>query len=243
MTSTSTALRRTDADDPPPRPRDRRRTVLAVVAATVVLAVFGTWLIAFSSVFGVRTVQVRGVHVLTADQVRAAADITNGTPLVRLDTAAITQRVERLPEVASAQVSTSFPSTVVIVVEERVAVGFVRRGAEVYLVDRTGAEYRTVAKAPSGLPHLVVPTGDEQRATAAAVAAVADALPAAIAHEIRSIQALDPSAITLVLTRQRQVRWGSAERTAEKAQLLPALLRRPVSYVDLTDPDQPYTRR
>jgi cell division protein FtsQ len=229
--------------DPEPPRRDRRRTVFVVIAVTVVLAVVGTWLVAFSSVFGVRNVDVRGVHVLTADQVRAAADIKDGTPLVRLDTSAITKRVEQLPDVESAQVSTSFPSTVVIMVEERVAVGFVQRGGKVWLVDHTGALYRTVPNRPAGLPHFVLPTGAAQQSTAAAVAAVASALPRALEHEVRSIQALDPSAITLVLTRQRQVRWGSADRTAEKAAVLPALLRRPVTYVDLTDPDQPFTRR
>jgi cell division protein FtsQ len=213
------------------------------VAAAVVLAVLATWLVAFSSVFGVRNVEVRGISVLTANQVRAAADISNGTPLVRVDTGAITQRVEHLPEVESAQVSTSFPSTVVITVEERVAVGYVRRGGHPRLVDHTGAVFRTVEVTPVGLPHFVLPTGDAEHDTALAVATVAGALPTALIGQVRSIEALDATAITLVLTRHRLVRWGSAERTPEKAHLLPALLRRPVGYVDLTDPDQPFTRR
>jgi len=222
---------------------ERRRFVVIGVAVAVLLAVVGTWLVAFSSVHGVRTVEVRGISVLTADQVRSAADISNGTPLVRVDTNAITERVEQLPEVESAQVSTSFPSTVVITVEERVAVGYVRRGGHVRLVDHTGAVYRTVDKAPANLPHFVLPSGETQRDTALAVAAVAGALPHAVLVQVRSIQALDPTAITLVLTRHRLVRWGSADSTPEKAQLLPALLRPVVRYVDLTDPDQPYTRR
>jgi cell division protein FtsQ len=222
---------------------DRRRLLVIGVAVAVVLAVVGTWLVAFSSVFGVRSVEVRGVSVLTADQVRSAAHIDDGTPLVRVDTEAITERVEQLPEVESAQVSTSFPSTVVITVSERSPVGYVRRGGHVRLVDHTGVLYRTVDVAPANLPHFVLPSGDAQRDTALAVAAVAAALPPALVRDVRSIQALDPTAITLVLTRHRLVRWGSAERTAEKAQLLPALLRRPVGYVDLTDPDEPFTRR
>jgi cell division protein FtsQ len=226
-----------------PRKTNRRRVVIIVAAVTVLVGVLATWLIAFSSVFGVRTVDVRGVHVLTADQVRAAADISNGTPLVRLDTSAITKRVERLPEVASAQVSTSFPSTVVIMIEERVAVGYTLRSSHPVLVDRTGAAYRRVAHPPTGLPHFVLPTGAQQRATAAAVAAVATALPTELIRQVRFIDALNPNRITLVLSGQRLVQWGSAEQTELKARLLPALLRRPVSSVDLTDPNQPITRR
>jgi cell division protein FtsQ len=228
-------------DELPPR-RSRRRVVVIAVAAGVVVAVLLTWLVAFSSVFGVRTVEVHGTHLLTAAQVRAAADISDGTPLVRVDTAAITRRVEKLPEVESAQVSTSFPSTVVITVEERVPVGYLRRGGHVLLVDRTGEEYRTVDVAPAGLPEFVVPTGTQERATAAAVATVAAALPATLRKRVRSVQALDPDSITLVLTRDRLVRWGSADRSADKARLLPALLRHHTHEVNLTDPDQPYTR-
>jgi cell division protein FtsQ len=236
----TTSLRATGEQRPPAR--GRRRTVLAVVAAAVALAVLGTYLVAFSPVFGVRSVEVRGVHLLSADQVRAAAQVKRGTPLVRVDEGAITRRVERLPQVESAQVSTSFPSTVVITVEERVPVGYLIRADKVWLVDHTGNAYRAVSRAPRALPKFVVPSGGAQRRTAAAVAAVAAALPGGVRRQVRSIEALDPTSITLVLTRERVVRWGSADRTADKARLLPALLRRHPSQIDLSDPDQPFTR-
>jgi cell division protein FtsQ len=225
----------------PTRRWDRRRLVLMSVAGAVVLAVVGTWLVAFSSVFGVRSIDVRGEHVLTVAQVRQAAAIKGGTPLVRLDTGAITRRVEQLPDVASAQVSTSFPSTVVITIEERIPVGFVRQDGHAVLVDRTGDQYRAVSSVPRGLPRFVIGAGAQARATGAAVASVAAALPAPIARQVRSIEALDPSSITLVLSGDRVVQWGSADRTADKARLLPLLLRHRVNQVNLTNPDQPYT--
>jgi cell division protein FtsQ len=237
--TTTTRLTPVDTDERPP---DRRRTVVLTVAGVVVLALVATWLVAFSSVFGVRSIEVRGTHVLTADAVRAAAAIKHGTPLVRLDTSAVTKRVEKLADVESAQVSTSFPSTVVITIEERVPVGFVRRGGHAVLVDKTGDQYRAVHPAPHGLPHFVIGTGAQARSTGAAVASVAAALPKSIARQVRSIQALDPSSITLVLTKGRVVQWGSAERTADKARLLPALLKHHTSQVNLTNPDQPFTR-
>jgi cell division protein FtsQ len=238
--STSTAYLR-GADEAGPSRPGRRRTALVVVAATVAVAVLATWLVAFSSVFGARSVEVRGTRLLTAAQVREAAHISHGTPLVRIDTVAISRRVQRLAEVASAHVSTSFPSTVVITVTERRPVGYVRASGRTVLVDRTGTRYRTVATA-GGLPRFVVPGGPTGRATAQAVAAVAAALPPAVRREVRSIEALSPSAITLVLTRSRVVRWGSAARTPDKARLLPTLLEHGSAQIDLTDPDQPFTR-
>lgn len=240
MSDVVTPVRSVGSDEPG-TPR-RRGRVMIVIAAAVVVAALGTWLVAFSPVFGVRTIEVRGNHVVAADQVRAAAHISNGTPLVRLDTGAVTRRVETLDDVASAQVSTSFPSTVVITIEERVPVGYLRRSGHILLVDRTGDAYRTASAVPARLPRLVIAAGTQQRGTAAAVAAVAAALPQAVRRQVRSIQALDADSITLVLTRNRVVRWGSSDRTAVKARLLPALLRRHVHQVDLTNPDQPFTR-
>jgi cell division protein FtsQ len=238
----TTTTRLAPADAREGRPTDRRRTVVLAVAGVVVLALVATWLVAFSSVFGVRTVQVRGTRVLTAESVRAAAAITHGTPLVRLDTSAVTRRIEKLPDVESAQVSTSFPSTVVITIEERVPVGYVRHGGNSVLIDKTGDQYRAVKSAPRGLPHFVIGNGALARSTGAAVASVAAALRPAIARQVRSIEALDPSSITLVLTRGRVVQWGSATRTADKARLLPLLLKRHAAQVNLTNPDQPFTR-
>jgi cell division protein FtsQ len=229
------------AQAPDVRP-DRRRTVVLAVAGVVVLALVATWLVAFSSVFGVRSIDVRGTNVLTADEVRTAAAIKHGTPLVRLDTSAVTKRVERLADVESAQVSTSFPSTVVITIEERVAVGYVQRAGHAVLVDKTGDQYRAVRSAPRGLPHFVIGKGALARSTGAAVASVAAAVSKTIARQVRSIQALDPSSITLVLTRGRVVQWGSADRTADKARLLPLLLRHAARQVNVTNPDQPFTR-
>jgi cell division protein FtsQ len=243
MSATTTFRRRgLDENDEAAAPKDRRRRALLIMAAVVVAAVLITWLVAFSPVLGVGTVEVRGTHVLTAAQVRAAADISDGTPLVRLDTTAVTRRIERLAEVESAQVRTSFPSTVVITVEERTPVGYVRRGGRDVLVDRTGDQYRTVPAAPAGLPRFVVPAGTDSRTTGGAVATVAAALPAALLKKVASIEALDPRAISLVLRHGRVVAWGSAARSADKARILPTLLAQPGTQFDVSDPDQPFSR-
>jgi cell division protein FtsQ len=118
----------------------------------------------------------------------------------------------------------------------------VEAGRRAALFDRTGDQYRTVDRAPGDLPRFVVPVGTDAHTTGGAVATVAAALPGSLRADVRSIQALDRNAITLVLTGGRIVRWGSSARTADKARLLPTLLRHGAQQVDLTDPDQPFTR-
>jgi cell division protein FtsQ len=236
-------LRRDEPDVDDTRSRiPHRKLILGTIAAVLVGAI-GVWLVAFSSVFGVGTIAVRGVHTLSVQDVRSVARIADGTPLVRLDTDAIRTRVESLPDVASATVTTSFPSTVTITVTERVALGVVRDGSGGFmLVDATGDQFRHVDTRPDSLPLFVVPSGTDARTTGGAVATVAAALPARVRARISSIQALDPQAITLLMNNGRVVRWGSSERNADKARILPALLRQHGSQLDVTDPDQPFLR-
>jgi cell division protein FtsQ len=229
-----------DVDDNTSRRSHRRLIIGAVIAA--VLAGFAIWLVGFSSVFGVHTVVVTGEHRLTEQRVLAAAKVTSGTPLLQLDTAAIRARVEALPDIASATVTTSFPSTVRIAVTERIPVGVVKRGARYALVDRTGDQFRTIKTRPERLPLLVVPRGTDARTTGGAVATVAAALPTRLLARIESIQALDPRAITLVLHDGRVVQWGDAERSGLKATVLLALVSRPGTQIDVSDPEQPVTR-
>lgn len=212
--------------------------LLAVVAAAVaVTTVLLVWAVAFSPLLGVRQVRVAGTSGAVSDQVRAAAHVADGSPLVRLDTAAITARVEQVPAVASAHVDTSFPSTVTITVALRVAVGYLQVDGGYRLMDRTGTQFQTTAATPRGLPELALPTGALAREAGAAVATVAAALPAAVRAKVASIQAFDPSAITVLLRDDRVIHWGSAERSADKASVLPALLTRPGRVFDVSNPD------
>ena len=238
--ATTTTAPVPDVDENPPR-RSRRKLIVGAVIVAL-LAGFATWLVGFSSVFGVHTVVVSGEHRLTEQRVLAAAKVGSGTPLLQLDTAAIRSRVEALPDVASATVTTSFPSTVRIAITERVPVGVVKDGGQFALVDRTGDQFRTVRTRPEHLPLLVVSHGPDAHTTGGAVATVAASLPARLLSRIESIQSLDPRAITLLLHDGTVVQWGDADRSALKARVLLALVPRPGTQIDVSDPDQPFTR-
>jgi cell division protein FtsQ len=218
-----------------------RRLILSAGALLVAVALV-VWLVGFSSVFGVKTVTVRGATTVTPAQVIAAARIKSGTPLVRLPTGAVQRRVAELPAVATVAVSTHYPSTVVITITERVAVGYLASGGRYTLLDKTGYQFRTTRDKPTKLPLFSIPGGAQARAAGQAVATVAGSLPRSVLAKVASIQAFDPTAITLLLTDHRVVRWGSADRSADKAQILPALLTQPGTQIDVTDPDQPFTR-
>jgi cell division protein FtsQ len=202
-------------------------------AAVLVLALVA-WLVAFSSVLGVRTVTVVGARTVTAAQVRAAAGIRAGTPLARLDLGAIRSRLSAVAPIRTVTVSRSYPAGVTIRITERVAVGYrPAGGGQVLLIDRDDVAFRTVRSAPAGLPRLLVPGSD---GPSAAAALVAGTLPAKVLRKLRSISAPSEESVTLNLRDGRIVLWGGTDRSADKARLLSALLGRPGRYFDLSDP-------
>jgi cell division protein FtsQ len=219
-------------------PAGRRPRLFLALGAALLVVVLAVWLVAFSPAFAARSVTIKGTLVrLNVTQLKTAADVPIGTPLVRLDTAVVRARVAAIPEVASASVSVSYPSTVTIKVVERVTVGYLSVAGGYALVDKTGLQFVTTADKPSNLPHFDLAPGADPRPSIAASAQVAAALPTDILGQLDSISAGSSSAVSLVLRDGRIVRWGSPDRNAEKAQLLIPLLKQPGNTFDISDPD------
>ncbi|MHA3703086.1 cell division protein FtsQ/DivIB [Jatrophihabitans sp. YIM 134969] len=229
-----------------PRPRGRwLKRALVGVAALVVVAVVVTWLVAFSPLLGASTVQVLGTSTLSDDQVRTAAGVADGTPLVRLDTAAVARRVEALPQVASARVDVEYPSTVTVTVVERVPV--LRLTDPTRLVDASGDAYLELpagATLPRGLP-VTGATGDDLRIAAGVAAAVPLSVRIALVGRI-DVDAHGPGVpptVQLALVDGRTVVWGDPSRNREKGALTGTLFGPGAPDVscttmDLSSPDQ-----
>jgi cell division protein FtsQ len=234
---------RRDSDGPvEERPGPSRRRYLARrwVALLLVLAVFGlTYLIMFTSVLGVRGVEVLGAKEISPDAVREAAAIELGTPMVRLDTDEVARRVAALPRVAEVTVSRSFPSTVEIQVTERAPVAVVPDTDGIHLVDRTGLDYATVPARPRGLPALkVIKVAPDDPSTRAAVT-VLGAIPDQLRKRVVEVSAGTPGDVALKLRNGKVIKWGDAEDNERKAAVLAPLLTRPGKTYDVTTPDFP----
>lgn len=219
----------------------RIRGWLVGVGLTLALLVGLGWLVGFSSVLGVHRVLVSGNRELSPAQIQAAAAVPPGSPLSRLDTAAIQARVAKLPEVRTVTVHTSYPSTVLIQVTERVAVGYRATPTGAGLVDVDDVQFRIESTPPAGLPQLATarPGQAEQDA---AMATVAGALPPALARKVSLISATSTETVTLRLFDGRSVFWGGTDRGADKARLMTALLRQPGHYYDISDPSTVISR-
>lgn len=91
-----------------------------------------------SSVFALRSVAVTGARTLGEAEIRRAAGLLPGTPLVGIDPDAVARRVRRIPRVREARVELFFPHEVRIHVVERTPAATVRLPLQTVIVDREG---------------------------------------------------------------------------------------------------------
>lgn len=211
----------------------------------VALVVAACWALLASPLLGVRTVQVDGLGTLPADQVRKAAGIDPGTPLLRVDVDAAEARVARLPQVRSVEVTRGWPHSVVITVVERSAVAIVGKPGRRSLVDADGVLFDTVTgEAPAGVVPLdVANPGPGDPATMAGLTAVG-ALTSGLKEQVGVVAAPKAEDIDLTLTDGTVVRWGGPEQSAAKAKALAALLDQiaagtidPAATIDVSAPE------
>ncbi|MFI1813249.1 cell division protein FtsQ/DivIB [Streptomyces sp. NPDC020422] len=239
---------------PPSRPGTRRSRVpgprvLLTALAAVALAAGGLWALYGSTWLRVERVSISGTEVLTRDEVARVAAVPVGAPMVSVDTDAIEARLrERLPRIGTVDVVRSWPHGIGLKVTERKPVLLWEKGGKFIEVDSGGARFATVAKAPGGIPRLVLSAAsspslrrfDEDRLLAEAVGVTGE-LPEKIAQDARVVRITSYDSITLELGGGRTVFWGSGEDGPVKARVLTALMKATpkVGHFDVSAPTAP----
>jgi cell division protein FtsQ len=213
-----------------------------LAAAGIVVAV--TFGLLGSRLLVVRAINVTGTHLVTRDQVLAAANVPAGTPLIRVDPGQVARRVEAIRQVETAQVTKQWPDGLAITVRERVPVVAVAMAAGGYdLVDHDGVIVAWAQGKPAGLPLLrTTLAGGALRADqgVVTVSAVLAELPRWLASQVAAVSVSDPG-VTLQLSGGKTVLWGGADRATVKARELTILMRdpgtsAPVRYYDVSAP-------
>jgi cell division protein FtsQ len=214
----------------------RRRWVALLTVVTVAAIVY---LVCFTSLLGVRSVDVTGASSVPADQIRAAAAVPDRKPMMLIDTDQIASRVLTLPGVASVDVSRSWPSTIEITVTERTPIGFFTGTGGVHLVDGTGLDYKTVQNKPPKLPELTLSHVAPNDPVTRSVTAVLASLPQELKDQITAVRAKTPGGVEFTLANGKIVRWGSADEPDRKMKVLAVLLTRDGKVYDVASPELP----
>lgn len=222
--------------------RARQRRLRALRPWLIGLA--GAGLVAVSGVvvwatplLGVDRIRVEGNHLVAPGEVRRAAGVPAGTPLARVDTAAVARRVAGLPPVQRARVRRDWPGALVVRVVERTAVAAAPDGTGFVVLDRTGVGFVRAANRPAGLPLVrLASPGPDDPATRAAMSVVG-ALTPELRAALVAVVAEAPTRIRLELSGGRAIIWGDATENETKARVATSLLRRPGQTIDVSAPD------
>ena len=217
---------------------DRRRRLLRRTGQglLLLLPVLGAaWVVLASGWLALDRVQVSGTGRLQPAQVVAAAQVPTGTPLARIDTSEVEDRLAALAPVAEVAVRRDWPGTLEVTVTERVPAAAVAvDGGGVQLLDRTGVSFATEPQPPAGLVSLeVAEPGPSDPATRAALDVHA-ALPEPLQAQVTAVQAPSPQAVVLLLADGRSVVWGGPSGGATKGAAVLALLSRPGTVFDVS---------
>jgi cell division protein FtsQ len=222
-----------------------RRWLLGILTVGAIAG--AVWLIWFSTVLVATEVEVEGMTSLRADTIREQADVPLGVQLARLDTVGIETRVARMQRIDKVDVRRHWPNTVLIVVKERVPVGWVVSDGAIRYVDRNGIDFRTVSSEPENLVEMRIDIVDpliRQQALEAASRVITFLRSEArdVYVQIKYVSAATQDSVQLRLTQQRTVVWGSAEHNAEKAVVLRPLLKVEAERYDVSAPELPTTK-
>jgi cell division septal protein FtsQ len=226
------------------------RSVLAGVAL-LVLGVGGYAAARETSLFAVRTIEIRGGTPALEAQVRKAVADEVGQSLLQIDGRSLGRRIAPLPGVRAFEFDRAFPNTLRIVVRPEQPVLVVRQGAAAYLVAATGRVIKPLAhKRRSHLPRLYV-THDVHvrvgsrlpRALTTAATTLAPLRSAPLPGGIRSVRA--GRELTLLLGGGLELRLGDRGDLALKLSIARRILRVTGAaslgdgYLDVSVPERP----
>jgi len=216
-----------------------RRLVLALLLVGLVAG--AVWVVFFSSYVTAREVDVVGTRTIPDAEIEQAANVPSGTPLARVDLNAIVKRVQPIDAVRYVKVGRSWPHTVRITITERTPIAVIDQGSGLQSLDSEGVPFGGYKARPKHLPLVRTDPGTPAEALKEG-AKVVDALPPRIAGRVDAVDVASVDEIKLVLRSGRNVVWGSAEDSAQKAEVLAVLLKQPGNQIDVTVPGRPTTR-
>ena len=238
-----------------PRLRDRRLAVRkaetrkrlkwVLIATAVIAIVVGGLAVLGSSLFDVQDVEVEGAVYTDEEALAGIVEDLRGSPVLRIDTDDVERRVEQIPWVRDARVTTDFPHGVKIEILERQPVlAFEGQDGRFRVIDDEGRVLDVLGGQPVEYLRLTSSEGPSLAAGQfapegfGAAASLVQALTPRMAARAESVSVTpDGSDLRLMLRGGTEVRFGAAEDLIVKLVRLQTVLEEhagePLSVIDV----------
>ena len=205
------------------RAKGRKRLIWVAIAAAILLVLVGAVAVLASSIFDVRTIDVQGAVYTDPAELSAIVDELRGDAILLVDTRQVERRLENIPWVESARVSTQFPHRVFIDIRERTPIAtFAGSDGKYRVIDSDGRVLDVVDGIP--IDYMLVTGANpdvEQGQFAGRPFASAAQLTIALPSEIRALTdsiGVDATAgnLTMKLRGEIKVQLGSSADLSSK---------------------------
>jgi cell division protein FtsQ len=235
------------------RAAGRRRVVLFLGIAGVVVLLVGALAVLASPIFAVRDFDVTGAVYTTQDELQPILDAAKGKAILTLDTDEIARQLQQLPWVRRASVQTGFPHTLHVQISERIpAAAYVGSDRQWRVLDLDG---HVIAVIPDGAqPAAYLPidgqgpdlaAGTDAGATYRLAAELATSMPPELRNIVAAVLLKTSGELGLRLTSGTVVTFGPATDLRNKLATTIVLLRKfppsTLASIDVTDPGNPAT--
>ncbi|HVB01274.1 MAG TPA: FtsQ-type POTRA domain-containing protein [Acidimicrobiales bacterium] len=218
-----------------------RRRLVRVTAFLVLPALIASvFLVLHTSLFAIASVKVTGAHETPPAEIVTIAGLNGHPPLIDVNPAEISTRLESLPWIKTAVVARHWPKSVTISVTERVPVAEASiRRHRWELFDSEGRALGFRSLRTKGLVRLrqVSPMPSPGAVVSEALGgevALADALPIALVSQVQEVTYSTSDELSIKLVLGPIVIFGSASALSEKVVALSTLLANHVSLVGVT---------
>ena len=218
----------------------RRRLVRVTAFLALPALIASAFLVLHTSLFAIASVKVTGANETPAAEIVTTAGLNGRPPLIDVNPAEVSTRLESLPWIKTAVVARHWPKSVTISVTERVPVAEVSiRRHRWELFDSEGRALGFRSLRTKGLVRLQQVSPMPSPGTFAGGAfggevVLVDALPIALVSQVQEVTYSASDELSIKLVSGPIVIFGSASALSEKVVALSTLLANHVSLVGVT---------
>lgn len=231
--------------------RHRLLVRVAVVVGVVVALVAVAWVVLVSPALALDSARVRisgEGTVIDKGQVAAMVAKEKGTPLPRLDTVGLRERLRGLNGVRNVSISRLWPRGLEVRLVSREPVAAIPLDGAYTLVDVDAVAVAHADVAPADVPVIAMPwdSGAEPSRPLHAALVLLAAVPADLRSQVAEVSAHTQDDVEMALRDGERILWGGSQDPALKVKVLMTLRALPenagVAVYDVSVPTMPVTR-
>lgn len=220
--------------------RVRRRRWFVAGGAVLGLALFVVVGV-FTPIMAVKDIQLQGVHSVDAEALQVALSRFEGVPLALVSDQDVHRAIEPFPLVQRYSIERIPPHTLIVHIEERMAVIAMEREGGFDLFDPAGVLLGRVAERPVGVPLGSPELTDTASPAFLAASSVIRDMPEDLRQLLVSVQASNAQDVNFELSNGTQVLWGESKESQRKSVVLRSMLASigAPGLIDVSAPEAP----